>query len=85
MYYDIGIVLYTPSLKRDVTEPYEVGDVVPIICHFSSYLDRDIYWMENTIEGLKVGDPITFNLSKNIMYPIKNLEGLGVRAIGLDF
>ena len=85
MYYDIGIVLYSPSIRRKITDPYEVGDIIPIICAFSTFNNRHIYWFENDIVGLRVGDPIAFNVTKNEMFRIEVIEGLGVRARGLDF
>ena len=86
MIYSVGIVLYTPSTGRYIEDPYEIGDVFPIICYFTSpEIDRQVIWLENTIEGLKVGDPIAFSLVNEKMFPIEVIEGLGVRAIGLDF
>ena len=86
MYYDIGIVLYTPSLGMEMDECYFSGDVVPILATVATRgTCRQVYWMENTIIGLKVGDPIAFKWAENIMYPIKVIDGLGVRVIGLDF
>lgn len=90
-YYTVGMVDYTPRMNTmisgiaDTNSPYELGEPVPIIDyieHNGRYYMRRIYWMENTIEGLKPGDTVLFNLMEEKIYKLKLVEGLGIRIEG---
>ena len=82
MYYDIGVVSYTPRKDKDTSDPYDVGEIVPLIMGISKLNEYDwlIAWLENSIEGLKVGDAVAFDPILNVMIGLKIVEGLGVRV-----
>lgn len=83
MYYTVGVVAYTPSMGLDMSDPYELGDAVPIITGYQKRysLERHEYWIENNIEYLKTGNTVIINWMENKMYRIKYIEGLGVRVV----
>ena len=82
MYWDIGIVSYNPRHRCDDNDPYDLGDIVPIIVAISqdNAYDWHIYWIKNTIKNLKVGDAIGVDVMCNEMIEIIRVEGLGVRV-----
>ena len=82
MYWDIGIVSYNPRIEHDDCDPYEIGDIIPVIVAISqdNAYDWHIYWIENTIKNLKVGDAIGVDVMCNEMIEIIRVEGLGVRV-----
>jgi hypothetical protein len=93
-YYEVGVVDYTPrhfsilDYTADYSDPYQVGEVIPIIVSFVSdsydtgepYIRQDHkYWMENTIEGLKPGDPVIINWMIGEIYRIEvDSRGVGI-------
>ena len=82
MYWDIGVVSFNPRHGYDDSEPYDLGDIVPIIMAISqnNAYDWHIYWIENTILGLKVGDAIGVDVMCNEMVELVRIFGLGVRV-----
>lgn len=93
-YFQVGVVNYNPRIHpqlsglgtADYSDPYELGDVVPVIISFvkeSLYKEHirveQIYWMENKIEGLKPGDPVIINWMSEEMYKIEtDCRGVGI-------
>ena len=89
-YYQVGVVDYRPRIDingtADYSEPYILGDTIPIIISFikeSSLSEHvtthQVYWVENTVEDLKPGDPIIFNINTKEIYKITaDPRGVGI-------
>jgi len=81
MNFAIGIIGYNPRFDADTETPYILGDVIPIIHMMEKGLRswcRHTIWMENTMENLKVGDVVIYNIAHEIMKRLIYREGLGM-------
>lgn len=86
----VGVVGFDPRILStfdrgaNIEDPYELGDYVPIIMGYLKTEDnyiRRLYWAENNIKGLKVGDPVIMDMKSFEIYELKKVSGLGMRPI----
>lgn len=94
-YYQVGVVKYSPRMLEgcvaDYSVHYKEGDIIPIITLWveDKYMGEDGFvkyireehetWIENTIKGLKPGDPVIFNMITNEIYKITvDSRGVGI-------
>lgn len=89
-YFQIGIVEFSHRVletfgKADYTTPYNLGEDIPIIVTFKREYHpkkirlEQILWITNTIEGIKPGDPVAYNLGTEEIYKIE----VGSRGVGV--